>query len=81
MLGQFAFNKAEAGVYLACFWVDTVDKGMVVSLNLDWKTGIATKDWEALAKTEKLEGVALELAKLETAVKSIHGNLLYLRSK
>ncbi|KAL5232439.1 hypothetical protein ABZP36_031215 [Zizania latifolia] len=80
MQGQFSFNTAEAGIYLACFWVDPVDKGMVVNLNLDWKTGIATKDWEALAKTEKLEGVSLELAKLGTAVQAIHENLLYLRS-
>ncbi|KAF0899874.1 hypothetical protein E2562_025117 [Oryza meyeriana var. granulata] len=79
--GQFSFNTAEAGIYLACFWVDNVDKEMVVNLNLDWKTGIATKDWDALAKTERLEGAALELAKLETAAQAIHENLLYLRSK
>ncbi|KAG8047518.1 hypothetical protein GUJ93_ZPchr0008g13051 [Zizania palustris] len=53
---------------------------------LNERTGRSNaKDWEALAKTEKLEilehGVALELAKLETAVEAIHGNLLYLISK
>ncbi|XP_015695853.1 transmembrane emp24 domain-containing protein p24delta3-like [Oryza brachyantha] len=81
MQGQFSFNTAEAGNYLACFWVDNVAREMVVNLNLEWRIGIATKDWDALAKTEKLEGVALELAKLETAVEEIRENLMYLISK
>ncbi|GJN15985.1 hypothetical protein PR202_gb02935 [Eleusine coracana subsp. coracana] len=79
--GQFAFTSAESGNYLACFKVEVLEKGMVINLNLDWKTGIATRDWDAIAKKEKLEGVALELVKLETAVRGIHENLLYLRSK
>jgi hypothetical protein len=28
---------------------------MVVNLNLDWRTGIATRDWDAITKKEKLE--------------------------
>jgi hypothetical protein len=39
-LGQFAFTAAESGNYLACFKVETLERGMVVNLNLDWKTGI-----------------------------------------
>ncbi|KAF4348490.1 hypothetical protein F8388_018869 [Cannabis sativa] len=54
--GQFAFTTHEAGNYLACFWVDGYnhDKGDV-SVNLDWKTGIAAKDWESVARKEKIE--------------------------
>ncbi|CAD6245465.1 unnamed protein product [Miscanthus lutarioriparius] len=76
--GQFAFTTAESGIYLACFWTETLEKGMVVNLNLDWRTGIAAKDWDSIAKKEKLDGVALELVKLEVAAKAIHENLLYL---
>ncbi|TVU05571.1 hypothetical protein EJB05_48738, partial [Eragrostis curvula] len=79
--GQFAFTAAESGSYLACFKVETLEQGMVINLNLDWKTGIAARDWDAIAKKEKLEGVTLELVKLETAVQGIHENLLYLKSK
>ncbi|XP_006660684.1 transmembrane emp24 domain-containing protein p24delta4-like [Oryza brachyantha] len=79
--GQFAFTTAEAGNYLACFSVDGENKMLVVKLNLDWRVGIATKDWDSVAKKEKLEGVELELVKLETAVQAIHENLLLLRSK
>ncbi|KAG8056954.1 hypothetical protein GUJ93_ZPchr0002g25133 [Zizania palustris] len=78
---QFAFTAAEAGNYLACFSVDGENKGLVVKLNLNWRVGIATKDWDSVAKKEKLEGVELELLKLETAVQAIHENLLFLRSK
>ncbi|EES13990.1 transmembrane emp24 domain-containing protein p24delta3 [Sorghum bicolor] len=79
--GQFAFTTVESGSYLACFWTETLEKGMVVNLNLDWRTGIAAKDWDSIAKKEKLDGVALELVKLEVAAKAIHENLLYLKLK
>lgn len=77
---QFAFTTNEAGQYLACFWVDHHGSG-AVSINLDWKTGIAAKDWESVARKEKIEGVELELRKLEGAVEAIHENLLYLKSR
>lgn len=51
---QFAFTTNEAGQYLACFWVDHHGSG-AVSINLDWKTGIAAKDWESVARKEKIE--------------------------
>ncbi|CAD6249350.1 unnamed protein product [Miscanthus lutarioriparius] len=80
-VGQFAFTTAEAGNYLACFWIDSAEKGSGVSVNLDWKIGIATKDWDAIAKKEKIEGVELELRKLEVAVQAIHQNLIYLKER
>ncbi|KAJ8767693.1 hypothetical protein K2173_020633 [Erythroxylum novogranatense] len=80
--GQFAFTTHEAGNYLACLWVDGNNQGGGdVSVNLDWKTGIAAKDWDSVAKKEKIEGVELELRKLEGAVESIHENLLYLKTR
>ncbi|KAE8692614.1 Transmembrane emp24 domain-containing protein p24delta4 [Hibiscus syriacus] len=39
------------------------------------------KDWESVARKEKIEGVELELRKLEAAVEAIHENLLYLRDR
>ncbi|KAF2293794.1 hypothetical protein GH714_004800 [Hevea brasiliensis] len=78
--GQFAFTTQEAGSYLVCFWVEGRNSGGGdVSVNLDWKTGIAAKDWESVARKEKIEGVELELKKLEGAVEAIHENLVYLK--
>ncbi|KAL8162396.1 hypothetical protein V2J09_013885 [Rumex salicifolius] len=76
--GQFAFTTSEIGNYLACFWVDGHEG---TSLNLDWKIGVNAKDWESVAKKEHIEGVELELRKLEGAVESIHHNLLYLKHR
>ncbi|XP_022749226.1 transmembrane emp24 domain-containing protein p24delta3-like [Durio zibethinus] len=80
--GQFAFTTQESGNYLACFWLESHGHGGgEVSVNIDWKTGIAAKDWESVARKEKIEGVELELRKLEGAVEAIHENLLYLKSR
>lgn len=34
---------------------DQNEGGGVVSVNLDWKTGIAARDWESVARKEKIE--------------------------
>lgn len=52
-IGQFAFTTTEAGNYLACFWMESGDKG--ASVSLDWKIGIAAKDWDSVARKEKIE--------------------------
>ncbi|CAI9781759.1 unnamed protein product [Fraxinus pennsylvanica] len=80
--GEFAFTTTEAGNYVACFWIDSHNQGGgEISVNIDWKTGIAAKDWESVARKEKIEGVELELRKLEGAVEAIHENLLYLKGR
>ncbi|KAB2051076.1 hypothetical protein ES319_A12G031300v1 [Gossypium barbadense] len=54
--GRFAFTTEEAGNYLACFWSDNRTRGSgEVVVNIDWKTGIAAKDWESVARKEKLQ--------------------------
>ncbi|XP_047339263.1 transmembrane emp24 domain-containing protein p24delta3-like [Impatiens glandulifera] len=80
--GQFAFTTSETGNYLACFWLDGKPQGIKdVSVNIEWRNGIAAKDWESVAKKEKIEGVELELKKLESAVQAIHENLGYLMAR
>lgn len=54
--GQFAFTTTESGNYVACFWMGgNQQEGATASVNLDWKTGIAAKDWDSVAKKEKIE--------------------------
>ncbi|KAA8546393.1 hypothetical protein F0562_002868 [Nyssa sinensis] len=80
--GQFAFTTSEAGSYLACFWLDGNHQGGTrIAVSLDWRIGISAKDWESVARKEKIEGVELELRKLEGAVQSIHENLNYLKNR
>ncbi|KAL9313588.1 hypothetical protein ACSQ67_019040 [Phaseolus vulgaris] len=81
--GQFAFTTTESGNYVACFWVDTKhqESGGETTISLEWKTGIAAKDWDSVARKEKIEGVELELRKLEGAVEAIRDNLIYLKNR
>ncbi|KAJ0700401.1 putative transmembrane emp24 domain-containing protein [Helianthus annuus] len=62
--GQFAFTTNEAGQYLVCFWADDPNQGGALSVNIDWRTGIAAKDWESVARKEKIE-VSLQTALFE----------------
>ncbi|KAL0694563.1 hypothetical protein Bca4012_061743 [Brassica carinata] len=81
-VGEFAFTTQESGNYMACFTADAKSHGNKnVSISVDWKTGIAAKDWKTIAKKEKIEGVELEIRKLEAAVEAIHENLVYIRNK
>ncbi|CAA2983053.1 transmembrane emp24 domain-containing protein p24delta3-like [Olea europaea var. sylvestris] len=80
--GQFAFTTTESGNYLACFWIDNSHQGdRSMSVGLEWKTGITAKDWDSVAKKEKIDGLELELQKLEGAVEAIHENLIYLKDR
>lgn len=53
----------------------------VTKIQLDWKTGVAATDWDAIAKKEHLDGMATELRKLEQTVREIHEEMLYLRKR
>lgn len=70
--GQFAFTTQESGNYLACFWADAKSHGNKnVSINIDWKTGIAAKDWASIAKKEKIEVRFLEILQFRAYVESL----------
>ncbi|KAL3641765.1 hypothetical protein CASFOL_012580 [Castilleja foliolosa] len=79
--GKFAFTTTESGSYHACFWVDGEQTGRNITVGLDWKNGIATKDWDSIAKKEKIEGLDLELKKLEVAVEYIHDKMIHMMSR
>lgn len=79
--GQFGFTSKEIGNFVACFWIPEAPKGTKITVDLDWKTGLAAKDWANVAKREKIDGIELEIRKLEDAVKDIHDNMLYLRER
>ncbi|KAK7275670.1 hypothetical protein RIF29_16791 [Crotalaria pallida] len=80
--GQFAFTTTEGGNYLACFSLNGNNKHKDgTNLVLDWKIGIAAKDWDSVAKKEKIEGVQLELRKLEERAHAISEYLFQLIEK
>ncbi|CAI5490677.1 unnamed protein product, partial [Closterium sp. Naga37s-1] len=81
--GHFGFTTKETGQYMACFWlpVDHPQEIHSVMVELEWKIGVAAKDWGKIAKKDKLDGIALELRKLDEAVRSIRGEMAYFRKR
>ncbi|CBI19041.3 unnamed protein product, partial [Vitis vinifera] len=51
------------------------------TIDIDWKIGITAKDWDSVAKKEKIEGVEFELRKLEGIVNAIHENIIFLKER
>ncbi|KAJ0592493.1 putative transmembrane emp24 domain-containing protein [Helianthus annuus] len=74
---EFSFTSSGSGLYMACFLSDHPDIGGKLSVSIDWRVGVAAKDWDSIAKKEHIDGVELELRKLEGAVDAIHENMIY----
>jgi len=79
--GTFAFTSKLAGDYKACFTARDIHTAQNTRVRLDWKVGVAAKDWSAIAKKENLDAMATELRKLEDAVRDIHSQMLHLRQR
>ncbi|XP_068642877.1 transmembrane emp24 domain-containing protein p24delta9-like [Aristolochia californica] len=79
--GNFAFTSTEAGDFFACFWAPEHKPAATITVEFDWKTGVAAKDWSNVAKKGKIDVMELELRKLEDTIKSIHEEMFYLRER
>ncbi|XP_028780523.1 transmembrane emp24 domain-containing protein p24delta9-like [Neltuma alba] len=79
--GNFAFTAAESGDYTACFWAPDHKPPVTVTIELDWRTGVAAKDWTKVAKKGQIEAMEFELRKLYETVTSIHDEMFYLRER
>lgn len=53
--GNFAFTAAEEGDYTACFWAPQHKPPLTVTIDFDWRTGVAAKDWSKVAKKGQVE--------------------------
>lgn len=79
--GSFAFTSSEAGDYLACFWTPDHKPTQTMTVEFEWRTGVAAKDWPNVAKKGQIDQMELELKKLEDTVKGIHDEMFYLRER
>lgn len=79
--GQFAFTANEAGDYMACFWAPDHKPPTTITVDFDWRSGVAAKDWSNVAKKGQIEVMELELQKLFDTVSSIHEEMFYLRER
>lgn len=53
--GQFAFQATEAGDYMACFFAADHKPSVTMTIDFDWKSGVAAKDWSSVAKKGSVE--------------------------
>jgi hypothetical protein len=73
--GQFGFTTEDAGNVMACFWIPGSVAGQHASVELKWKIGVNAKDWEGVAKKDKITGLELDLRKLEAQVRGSMTNV------
>ncbi|GFZ05451.1 emp24/gp25L/p24 family/GOLD family protein [Actinidia rufa] len=78
-LGQFAFQAVEAGDYMTCFFSAEHQSQATITVEFEWKTGVAAKDWTNVAKKGSVDAMELELKKMFETVASIHDEMFYLR--
>ncbi|XP_076954372.1 transmembrane emp24 domain-containing protein p24delta9-like [Bidens hawaiensis] len=79
--GNFAFTTGEAGDYMACFWAAKQSPDKSLSINFEWKSGLAAKDWSKVAKKGQVEMMELELKKLYDSVTMVHEEMFNLRAR
>nr|GEV77512.1 transmembrane emp24 domain-containing protein p24delta9-like [Tanacetum cinerariifolium] len=79
--GQFAFQAVEGGDYMACFFALDHHPVVKFSIEFDWKSSMAAKDWSNIAKRGTVDAMQLELKKLEDTITSIHEEMFYLRER
>ncbi|KAJ7561227.1 hypothetical protein O6H91_03G019700 [Diphasiastrum complanatum] len=79
--GLFSFTSKGYGDYLMCFSMHNPHSSLPVSVDLILKLGWAAKDWNMIAKKEKIEGMELKLKRLADMVYYIHTDMLYLKKR
>ncbi|XP_022773742.1 transmembrane emp24 domain-containing protein p24delta9-like [Durio zibethinus] len=79
--GTFAFTAVEGGDHTTCFWTIDQKPPVRITIDFDWKTGVAAKDWSMIAKKGQVETTELELKKLYDTVTSIHEEMFHLRER
>ena len=53
--GQFAFVAGEGGDFMTCFWVPDHKPQVTLTVDFDWRTGVAAKQWSSVAKKGDVE--------------------------
>lgn len=48
--GHFAFQAIESGDYMTCFFAADIRPANAMTVDFDWKSGVAAKDWSNVAK-------------------------------
>jgi hypothetical protein len=84
--GKFAFTTDEYDVFQICFETKLAQPGqhtdnLFKEVNLNVKHGVEAKDYENLAKVEKLKPLEIELRRLEDLSQDIVSDFQYMKQR
>ncbi|XP_042010970.1 transmembrane emp24 domain-containing protein p24delta9-like isoform X2 [Salvia splendens] len=79
--GHFAFQAADDGDYMACFYAAETKPSSFMTVDFDWKSGVAASDWTRVAKKGSLLAMELELKNMYDTVQFIQDEIYYLRER
>ncbi|PSC71761.1 transmembrane emp24 domain-containing p24delta4-like [Micractinium conductrix] len=79
--GEFQFQSSGEGEYKLCFTARDYHTAQGTRIRMQWNTGAAAHDWEAVAKKENLNVIQTELRRLESVVHTMHLELQNIRRK
>lgn len=84
--GKFAFTTDEYDVFQICFETKIVSQvrspnGLAKEVSLNVKYGTEAKDYENLAKAEKLKPLEIELRRLEDLSQDIVNDFTYMKDR
>lgn len=79
--GTFSFNTKVAGEYKTCFMAPDIATSRKTKITLEWKTGVAATDWDAIAKKENLDAMGKELMRLEETIKEVYDQMLLMKKR
>lgn len=79
--GHFAFETAETGDYMACFYAADHKPPITMTIDFDWKSGVAAKDWTNVAKKGSVDLMELELKKMYEHVQNMMRCFIYVKGR
>lgn len=53
--GHFGFVVTETGDLMTCFWAADHQPTLTLTVDFDWRAGVAAKDWSNVAKKGSVE--------------------------
>ena len=78
---HYSFTTKRQGDYKVCFTAKDLATAKATKVRLDWKTGVAATDWDAIAKKDNLNTIAAELKRMEELTKEIHEEMLTMKQR
>ncbi|KAI3866382.1 hypothetical protein MKX03_029638 [Papaver bracteatum] len=75
---QFYFTAPEAGDYMTCFWAHDHKPSVNLTVDFDWRSGVAAKDWPSVAEKGQID---FPLHLVESRFRFIHSEIHLWRKK